>query len=283
MLDNYKLIILAGGFHRCDPSWSKTVTGEERCYKLYIPTAGTASVTSDAGAVPLKAGRIYFISGFRLKSQNCPSRMDVHWLHFMPESLYLRYLLDQIPPIQHWPWEHDGWTPTACAEISRMFPPATDYLQPLSEDMAPATSCCIQGLLLGTVARLLRTLDAHTLATFHPRYYQLKPALDYMQTHYQTNPSLGEIARQVHLAPTYFHRQFTALFKSSPFDYMMNQRLNRARHLLSSTSLSIKEIAESVGYDNPLYFSRVFTAQMALSPSRYRAQNQEAAPARAGA
>jgi transcriptional regulator GlxA family with amidase domain len=56
---------------------------------------------------------------------------------------------------------------------------------------------------------------------------------------------------------------------------MMNQRLNKARHLLSSTSLSIKEIAEAVGYDNPLYFSRVFTTQMNITPSRYRALNIE--------
>ncbi|MEI8138243.1 MAG: helix-turn-helix transcriptional regulator [bacterium] len=62
---------------------------------------------------------------------------------------------------------------------------------------------------------------------------------------------------------------------SSPFLYMMNQRLNKARHLLSSTSLSIKEIAEAVGYDNPLYFSRVFTTQMNITPSRYRALNIE--------
>ncbi len=275
MLDNYKLIVLAGGFHHCDPTWTKTITGIERCYKIYIPNSGAASVITDAGEFPLRAGWVYFISGFRLKTQCCPDKMDVHWLHFMPESLYLRYLLDQAPSVQQWPREEGHWSVDACHEISRMFMPAAGRLQPPREDTPPSTACCIQGLLLGTISKLLRRVDATTLEEFQPRYYQLKPALDFMQSDYQHNPPLQEIAARVHLAPTYFHRQFSALFGLSPFQYMLNQRLNRARQLLSSTSLSIKEIAEMVGYDNSLYFSRVFTTQLGIPPSRYRALNTE--------
>lgn len=279
MLDNYRLIVLAGGFTRCDSAWNKPIAEIERCYKVYVPVDGTASIETDTGVFPLAPGQIYFISGFHLKAQRCPTRMDVHWLHFMPESMYLSYLLDQVSPVQQWPRGEEGWSLDACEEISRMFPAAAERLYLPREDVSPATACRIQGLLLSTVARLLRTLDAATLESFHPRYLQLKPALDFMQAHYQDNPSLKVIASQVHLAPTYFHRQFTALFDITPFNYMMNQRLNKARHLLAGTSLSIKEIAEAVGYDNPLYFSRVFAAQMGIAPSSYRALNAEAAPA----
>jgi AraC-like DNA-binding protein len=276
MIDNYKLVILAGGFHPCDPSWNRTITVAEPCYKIYVPVAGTARLGTDTETVTLIPGRTYFISGARLKTQVCLKRMDVYWIHFMPESLYLRYLLDQIPPIQHWPRKEEAWSTEACEEINQLFPPFMGRFQPPREDGSPATSCRIQGLLLMTIARLLRTLDTSTLEAFHPRYYQLKPALEYMQSHYRENPCLDEIAARVHLAPTYFHRQFTALFKVSPLNYMMSQRLNQARHLLSSTSLSIKEIAETVGYDNPYYFSRIFTAQLMISPSRYRTRNAEA-------
>ena len=275
MLDNYKLIILAGGFHHCDPDWSKAITTVERCFKLYIPAAGTASIGTDNGSCSLVAGRVYFISGFRLKTQRCPHRLDVHWVHFMPESLYLQYLLDQVAPVQHWSREDDLWSPAACEELTRMFPPYGGRIQSPREDPSPTAECRIQGLLLVTVARLLGTLDARTLESFHPKYHLLKPALDYMQAHYQQNPSLRDVAARVNLAPNYFHRTFTALFKISPFNYMLNQRLNKARHLLSSTSLSVKEIAEATGYDNPLYFSRVFTSQLDISPSRYRALTSE--------
>ncbi len=275
MLDNYKLIVLAGGFARCDRTWTKASTGIEQCYKLYVPTSGSAYIGTDIGNVPLVPGQIYFISGFRLKTQSCSNRMDIHWLHFMPESLYLRYLLDQSSPVQHWSCKEDGWGPDGYGELARMFPPYNGRMQPPREDTQPATACRIQGLLLITIARLLRALDASTLDSFHPQYYQLKSAVDYMQSHYQQNPSLRDIAARVNLAPNYFHRQFTALFGISPFNFMMKQRLNNARHLLSSTSLTIKEIAEAVGYENPLYFSRVFTAQLGMAPSLYRSSNSE--------
>jgi AraC-like DNA-binding protein len=61
---------------------------------------------------------------------------------------------------------------------------------------------------------------------------------------------------------------------------MLARRLDQARHLLASTPLSVKEVAERVGYDNPLYFSRVFSSQMQVTPSDYRAANQWAAPQR---
>ncbi len=276
MLDNYKLIVLAGGFARCDHTWTKASTGIEQCYKLYVPTSGSACIGTDIGNVPLIPDQVYFISGFRLKTQSCANRMDIHWLHFMPESLYLRYLLDQTPPVQHWPCKEAGWGPDGCEELAHMFPPYNGRMQPPREDTQPATACRIQGLLLVTIARLLRTLDTTALDAFHPRYYLLKPAVDYMQSHYLRNPSLRDIAARVNLAPNYFHRQFTALFNMSPFNYMMNQRLNKARHLLSSTSLSVKEIAEAVGYENPLYFSRVFSAEFDVSPSRYRISHFEA-------
>jgi len=54
---------------------------------------------------------------------------------------------------------------------------------------------------------------------------------------------------------------------------MLAQRLNQARYLLASSTLSIKEVAEAVGYENSLYFTRVFSAQMCLAPSEYRAAN----------
>lgn len=270
MLDDFKLLVLAGGFSRCDSTWSKVATGVERCYKVYIPVAGQASIGTGESTFQLKPGQITFISGFRLKFQRCEHRMDVHWVHFMPESLYLRYLLDQIPPVQQWQDTRDSWTGDICAEIPRMFPPWAGNLQPPREDTPPATACLMQGLLLIVVARLLRGVNSKTLASFHPRYYQLKPALDFMEAHYTENPPLRTIAGQVHLAPVYFHRQFSRLFGISPFNYIMNRRLSQARHLLSSTSMTIKQVAEAVGYDNPLYFSRIFSGQMSMSPSDYR-------------
>ncbi len=126
---------------------------------------------------------------------------------------------------------------------------------------------------MAILARLLQDTGRQAEQSIQTEYYRLKPALDFMQLHFLENPSLTALAHKAGLAPNYFHRRFRALFGATPFNYMLAQRLNRARHLLASTPLSIKEIANAVGYEDSSYFSRVFTAQMQISPSDYRATN----------
>ncbi len=69
--------------------------------------------------------------------------------------------------------------------------------------------------------------------------------------------------------------QFSLLFKrhygTSPMAYLMELRMQRAREMLDSTSLSVKEIAAKIGYEDPLYFSRIFKKTSGTSPSSYRA------------
>jgi AraC-like DNA-binding protein len=270
MIEDYNLTLLSGGYYSCEPSWNKKATGIDQCYKVYFPVSGSAVLEMDSGRFKLEAGRIYFISGFRLVRQICDSRMDVYWLHFVPESLYLRYLLDQLPPICSWARQKSGWSKRSYEEICQIFEdPHSNENKPRT-DSSPVAECRIQGLLLSLISRLLEKLDRKAVQSFHPEYYHIKPALAFINNCYIENPSLGVIAGKVGMAPNYFHRKFKELFGVTPFNYMLAQRINKARHLLASSTLSIKEVAESVGYENPLYFTRVFSSQMHMSPSEYR-------------
>jgi AraC-like DNA-binding protein len=274
-MDDLNLILLAGGYARCTPAWNKEVSGIDGCYKVYAPVVGRAAVEMDDGTHEILPGRVCFISGFRLRRQICPEVLDVYWLHFVPSSLYLRYLLDQAGPFHSWPRAKTDWSKACHREIVRIFGErvlgkATDRLNPPRRNIAPGTHCRIQSLLLSLVATLLEGLDDNVLQRFHPEFYRLKPALDFMEAQYASNPSLEQVATSVHLAPNYFHRRFAQLFGTTPFEYMLARRLNEARRLLSSSSLSIKEVAAHTGYDDPLYFSRLFKARMQLTPQAYR-------------
>ncbi len=267
MIDDFNLVLLSGGFYRCDATWSKTATGIDRCYKVYFPVSGQAYLEMDDECYTLTPKRIYFISGFRLKQQICPKQMSVYWVHFVPESLYLRYLLDQLPPVRSWARRS---APASYREICEIFESPFSAQNCPRKDTSPAIECQIQALLLGIIARVLNSLDRGRVQAFQPEYYRLKPAFDFMQTHFRENPSLEKIAGQIGLAPNYFHRRFRTLFGTTPFNFMLAQRLNQARRLLASTDMSIKEVASAVGYDDPSYFTRVFTRQMQMSPSNYR-------------
>jgi len=61
---------------------------------------------------------------------------------------------------------------------------------------------------------------------------------------------------------------------STPIDYFIKLRMERARELLATTSCSVKEIAGVLGYDDPLYFSRVFKAVNRTTPTQYRASHK---------
>lgn len=56
----------------------------------------------------------------------------------------------------------------------------------------------------------------------------------------------------------------------SPAQYVLSLRMVNAQSLLEHTNYNVKEISEIVGYDNPLYFSRVFKKEIGQSPAQYR-------------
>ena len=270
MLDNLNLTLLAGGFYRCTPQWDKRATGIDNCYKCYVPLEGAARLEMDAGPVTVRSGKVYLISGSRIREQACPNEMWVYWIHFVPESLLLRYLLEQGPSVQAWPVDTVPVPWDAFRDVPELFEQPFTIESKMHPEPPSAQTCWLQTFLLTLVSMKLSLLDEDTMRHFPPQYYRLKPAIDFMDARFTANPSLADVAARVNLAPTYFHQLFTSVFGFSPFTYMLNRRMNLARHLLSGTTLAVKEIAERAGYENPLYFSRVFTRHIQESPSAYR-------------
>ena len=82
--------------------------------------------------------------------------------------------------------------------------------------------------------------------------------------------SIEEYAKNQHISVCWFIRSFRLAMGMPPMQYITSVRLNRARMLLESSDYPIQEIGAMVGYDNPLYFSRIFKKQMGEPPSRYR-------------
>lgn len=271
MIDNYNLILLSGGHHHCDNSWSRKATGTDRCYKVYFPVSGRASLQLGSNHINLRDGQVYLISGFHLMRQHCPEEMEVFWAHFVPESLYLHHLLNHLPPVFH--CARPGiWSLEKLRDLCEIFQnPFSDENLP-RKDSSPVADCRIHGMLLTLISMALETQSLADAPTFQPEWQRLKPAVDFMQLHFQENPALSEIASHVCMAPNHFHRRFTTLFGKTPFEHMLAQRMDRARHLLASTALTVKEVSARVGYEDAAYFSRVFTKRFGITPSDYHAR-----------
>ena len=92
----------------------------------------------------------------------------------------------------------------------------------------------------------------------------------YFNEHYNEQINIEEYAESRNMSVSWFQRNFKQMVNCSPMQYLLTIRMNNAASLLESTDYSMAEISTIVGYDNPLYFSRLFKKQNRVSPSEYR-------------
>lgn len=92
----------------------------------------------------------------------------------------------------------------------------------------------------------------------------------YMREKINTTLYLDELASHSHVSKYHFSRRYHALTGMTPLQHFSHIKIEHACTLLEQTKLSISDIAYQLGYDDALYFSRVFKKQMKLSPRAYR-------------
>ena len=95
-------------------------------------------------------------------------------------------------------------------------------------------------------------------------------ARKYFNEHYNEDISIEEYAQSRGMSVSWFLRNFKQMTMKSPMQYILAIRINNAVSLLETTDYNVTEISTIVGYDNPLYFSRIFKKQTGVSPSDYR-------------
>jgi AraC-like DNA-binding protein len=81
---------------------------------------------------------------------------------------------------------------------------------------------------------------------------------------------LDALAAVVHLSKYHFSARYKAATGHSPIQHFLQMKVEYACQLLESSELSIKAIAAELGYEDPLYFSRLFSRIMGESPRAYR-------------
>jgi AraC-like DNA-binding protein len=98
----------------------------------------------------------------------------------------------------------------------------------------------------------------------------VKNAIRLMHTNYNQKFSIDYFARECNLSLFRFIHKFKSFTGMTPVEYLTKVRIEEAKYLLSNSLLSVSEVSAVVGYDNPLYFSRVFKKITGIPPSSYR-------------
>jgi AraC family transcriptional regulator len=101
---------------------------------------------------------------------------------------------------------------------------------------------------------------------------KLQQAIAYIHDHLAEDLTITAIADELAMSQYYFSRLFKQSIGVSPYRYVIEQRIEAAKHLLKKTSLPISEIAERVGFANQNQLTIQFRNFMGTTPSNYRKQ-----------
>lgn len=122
-----------------------------------------------------------------------------------------------------------------------------------------------------TTAMLTDPSNANAARRRAPQSQQFADRIrDFIAEHYATPLTREQIAAELGVTPAYVSRVFRQHFGGSLWDYVNAYRVARARDLLEHSDLTVTEVAFTVGFNDPAYFSRVFRKETGKSPNAYR-------------
>ncbi len=105
--------------------------------------------------------------------------------------------------------------------------------------------------------------------------FELEHVQAYMLENLDQTLSLDNLAAVANMSKYHFSNRYKELTGYSPVKHFLNMKMEHACHLLDASELSVGEISRHLGYEDPLYFSRLFSKTIGISPRRYRASTRK--------
>jgi len=270
--------ILWGERARCEPHWRLGRRGPDSSsvvnkYSIWYVWAGRGMLRLGGNTISLRTGIcLWMRPGCKyLVEQDLDDRLGVSAVHFdlldangeqaAPGSTYPPELHD-LPDVTY----TDAVLKRIVELLGHMEEPRTQVDSP---DRDTAT------LLL---TALLRDIDArseqlgylHQDGATRQRRSEMLRLAALIRENSGEMPSVRDLANEAGYTADHFARVFESVIGQNPQAYAVQVRINRARQLLLSTDLSIKEIADALGYQDVFFFSRQFKQKVGVPPSRYR-------------
>lgn len=233
-------------------------------YQLLYVAAGKMYFYSPNGTtLCARQGNAYLYAPFQPQSYRyfLKDAPDIYWMHFTGR--------DCASMLKKWGLQTDEiLTPGHYEEYGNLFGHMIRELQ-LKKPCYAALSSAYAMQLLALFARNCVFPQTQSTASYH---HLIAQAVEQMYAQYATPMEIKDYAALCNISIPWFIRAFRLTMGISPQQFMIRIRMGKARELLASSPYNISEIAAMVGYDNPLYFSRIFKKNVGVSPKEYRIQ-----------
>lgn len=224
-----------------------------KAYFHYTSNAQTEILTAPAGSMMLYRPRqMQFYEYFQKDNP------EVCWVHFTGSEA--DSILDKIG-------FHDSPllscdTTGEYRELFRMIIQELHLKRPCFEEILP--------LYLRQLFALIMRSRLETSSEIYRPTPEITAAIQYFNESFSQNISIEEYAAGHHISACWFIRSFKRYTGLTPLQYITSIRINKAKELLQVSNYPIQEIANIVGYEDPLYFSRIFKKQTGHAPSKFQ-------------
>ena len=234
-----------------------------RDYQLLYVSSGKAYFSLDGGEYEVSAGSmvLYRPGESQRYIYYAKDNPEVCWIHFSGSEA--SRMLDKIGFSQAHMLSCSA--PTNYREIFSHIILELQLKRPCFEELL-----CL--LLQELFCSILRSQLESSTDKF--RYQEeMESCVRFFNESFSQNICIEEYAKNQHMSVCWFIRCFKRYMGVTPMQYLTSIRIGKAKELLKNTNYSIQEISSLVGYENPLYFSRIFHKQTGHSPSSYRKES----------
>ena len=185
---------------------------------------------------------------------------SIFWFH--AQGALLDAYLSELDVGRDRPIKHLGEAPQVLALFEEM-------LAVLEHGYTRCLMLCASQTLAHLIAVMIREhrQSIHEQPSVHQKIAQ---TIAYMKQHLDFSLQLDALAGIANLSRSRYVELFKQQTSFAPIDYFIRLRMHRACRLLDNTDQSVKAIANALGYEDPLYFSRLFRTVNEKSPLEYR-------------
>ena len=250
---------------------------------IFSNLSGSARITADSTSKTL-GEETFFISNeeqlYGIDIDNSVETFNIHFSTSMLQSLVPaiicrhEQLLDS-DSMSHIPFEFANqlyWKDEYFRQTIQLLKQQSEQGE-LNDMLTEETLSSLLEHLYLQQSRLNKNIDALSVNKYSTRAEiakRLAVAIDYIHAHYALPLTLEQLAQIAFMSKFHFLRTFKQVYKTTPYQYIVYVRLDRAKQLLQETTMSVNHIATLVGYDDLSVFSRSFKRCYNYQPVVYR-------------